>query len=277
MSKKDKSHRGAGGDKQPAAPKEEPFFRPFAKLPARPAPKPAAQQPARQPDSKTRAPARSPAPAPAPARSPAPAQPSRRAPQNEDDSLTFERFMSGVTPLDPLAKRRIPASSEDPGPPPAGRVIARAEAQAADDAARDKLRSLVEDGSRFELNDDGRRIEGRRRGVDGGMVRKLRSGELPIDARLDVQNARPEEARDRVESFIRDRRVRGDRVVVITYGKPRPARGSGSLLRGEVAAWLSEGEASTHISAFVTAPDELGGEGAICVLLSSARQEPRRI
>lgn len=276
MSKKDKSQRGSSGGKQPAAPKEEPFFRPFSKLP-RAAPKPEAP-PARPADPKAKSPARSPAAsAPAPSRSPAPAPPPRRGAQPEDDSLTFERFMSGVTPLDPFAVRRIPASSEDPGAPSVGRVLQRSEVKAADDAAREKLRALVEDGSRFEVTDDGRRIEGRRRGVDGGLVRKLRMGELTVDARLDVQGMRGDEARERVESFVRDRRVRGDRVVVITYGKPRAARGSGSVLRGEVAAWLGEGNASTHISAFVTAPDELGGEGAMCVLLSSTREEPRRL
>ena len=46
---------------------------------------------------------------------------------------------------------------------------------------------------------------------------------------------------------------------------------------GELAAWLSEGKASTHVAAFVTAPEEFGGEGALCVLLAGQADGPRRV
>lgn len=273
MSKKDKSQRGHGGGKQQAsgAQREDPFFRPFAKLPS-PAKKPETTpgQPSGAQDKRPAAPGR-----PSSAQDKRPVGKKQAA--SEDDSLTFERFMSGVTPLDPFAVRRIPASSEDPGAPPVSRMAQRSEQLAADDLARDKLRALVEEGSRFEVSDDGRRIEGRRRGVDGGLVRKLRAGELPVDATLDLLAASPSDARARVEDFVRDRRVRGDRVVLIVHARGRGSRGQGAVLRGELAAWLGEGNASTHVSAFVTAPEQLGGEGSMCVLLAGARDDTRRM
>ncbi|HQP34180.1 MAG TPA: Smr/MutS family protein [Polyangiaceae bacterium] len=280
MSKKDKSQRGHGGGKQQAsgAQREDPFFRPFAKLPS-PAKKPetAPGQPSGAQDKRPAATGR---PSSAQDKRPAapPARPvGKKQAASEDDSLTFERFMSGVTPLDPFAVRRIPASSEDPGAPPVSRMAQRSEQLAADDLARDKLRALVEEGSRFEVTDDGRRIEGRRRGVDGGLVRKLRAGELPVDATLDLLASSPSDARARVEDFVRDRRVRGDRVVLIVHARGRGSHGQGAVLRGELAAWLAEGNASTHVSAFVTAPEPLGGEGSMCVLLAGARDDTRRM
>jgi DNA-nicking Smr family endonuclease len=136
---------------------------------------------------------------------------------------------------------------------------------------------LVEEGSSFEVVDDGRRIEGRRRGVDGGLVRRLRLGELPIDATLDLHGLRIADAREAVEVFVRDRRVKSDRVLLIVHGRGRNSPGGVGVLRGEVAAWLSEGKASTHVCAFVTAPEEYGGEGALCVLLANHSDRPSRV
>jgi DNA-nicking Smr family endonuclease len=42
------------------------------------------------------------------------------------------------------------------------------------------------------------------------------------------------------------------------------------VLRGEMAAWLSQGEASRSVAAFATAANEDGGEGALYVLLRRA-------
>jgi len=264
MSKKTKA-KGAGGKQQGSsgAQKEQPFFRPFADVPL----------PKREPPS-------NPAPdAGRVARRPAapPRQPSGRKAAPEDDALTFERFMSGVTPLQPRA-RRIPTSSHDPGPSKASQHQAMLQQQReSEQEARARLHALVEEGSRFEVNDDGRRIEGRRFGVDGGMVRRMKHGELPNDATLDLHGMRLDEARQAVESFVRDRRVKSDRVVTIVHGRGRNSPGGIPVLRGEVAAWLSEGKASTHVAAFATAPETLGGEGALCVLLAGHRDEPRRV
>jgi DNA-nicking Smr family endonuclease len=39
------------------------------------------------------------------------------------------------------------------------------------------------------------------------------------------------------------------------------------VLRGEIAAWLSQGASSRHVAAFATARASDGGEGAVYVLL----------
>ena len=50
-------------------------------------------------------------------------------------------------------------------------------------------------------------------------------------------------------------------VLTLDHGK-----GMG-VLRGEIAAWLSQGRARDHVAAFATAREEDGGEGAVYVAL----------
>jgi len=239
---------------------DDSFFRPFAGLPAAPPPpepsRPGAQAPARPPSTSKRA----------------------KGQEDPDDSLTFERFMSGVTPLQDSGSRRVTTSKSAQGISASPLNEAKiAQLQAEELQARERLARLVQEGSRFEIIDDGRRVEGRRRGVDGALVRRMRLGELPMDATLDLHGMHLQQARDQVESFVRDCRVRGDRVVLIVHGRGLNSPGQHSVLRGEVTAWLSEGKCAVHVSAFVTAAPELGGEGAVCVLLASQKQSPRRI
>jgi DNA-nicking Smr family endonuclease len=75
------------------------------------------------------------------------------------------------------------------------------------------------------------------------------------------------EARKAIEQFIEKRRKDGDRVVRIVHGKGDHSPRGVSVLRGEIAAWLSQGPVKRHIAAFATAPPEDGGAGALLVLL----------
>ncbi len=238
------------------------FFRPFANLP-RPSPPATAETP-----SEPTRPRQAPPPAPPRSRQDIPA---------EDDLLTFDRLMGGVVPLDQGTARRVPTSgvpSRADREAEIRRTLARE--QEFEEQARRRFRALVDEGSRFEIVDDGRQIDGRRRGVDGGLVRRIKHGEVPIDATLDLHGMRLDQAREAVEKFVRDRRAHGDRVVLVVHGRGRNSPAGQPVLRGEVAAWLSEGNAARHVSAFVTAPPEHGGEGALCVLLTRADDRPAR-
>jgi DNA-nicking Smr family endonuclease len=176
---------------------------------------------------------------------------SPRAPAQtpEEEALTFHRLMSGVTPL--AGRGRWPE-----------RAMAGEGAAARDDEeARARLRALVEGGAHFQVIDDGARVEGRRVDVGPEVLRKLRRGSFPIDARLDLHGLGAGNARRRVESFLSQQRANGERCVLVIHGK-----GEG-ILRGEIAAWLSQGAGSVHVEAFATALGEDGGEGAVYVLL----------
>lgn len=194
---------------------------------------------------------------------PRPAPPPKSAPHAQpegDEELSFHRMMAGVTPLadrsarvpktgDATAAKRIDPSE----------LREKAKAEAAE--ALEHLHRLVDETARFEVVDDGKRVEGRRTDVAPALVRDLRHGRLPIDARLDLHGLPPAEARERVLQFLREMRMRRERVVLVIHGK-----GEG-VLRGEVATWLSQGRAREHVAAFATATERDGGEGALYVAL----------
>ena len=177
--------------------------------------------------------------------------------------LAFHRMMSGVVPLDRshLPTSRLPSSLDVAAE--TARTLAAKEAE----SVRERLRMLVDGASRFETSDDGRRVEGRRVEVPADAVRNLRRGLYPIDARLDLHGFRSEDARKALGEFLALTHAKGERCVLVVHGKGAHSAGGVAVLRGEIAAWLSQGRPSEHVSAFATAREEDGGEGAVYVLL----------
>jgi len=185
----------------------------------------------------------------------------------DEDAQALQRMMSGVKPLGskarriPLSEQALPSSRID-----SLRALASAPAREEEESVQAHLRTLVE-GGRFEVEDDGQRVEGRRAGVPPDVLRKLRRGLWPIDARLDLHGLRAGEAEEALERFLREKRALGERCVLVVHGKGQHSPAGIGILRGEVAAWLSQGRASVHVSAFATAKRDDGGEGAVYVLL----------
>lgn len=204
---------------------------------------------------------KAPAPAPAVAARTTPAEP-------EDEALLLHRLFAGVQPLERKGGSRVPRQKVERSAAVEQRARgAREAAQAEADAVHERLRSLVEGRARFEVSDDGHRVEGRRVDVPIDMVRKLRRGSVPVDGRLDLHGMGAGEARGQLELFLRTMRARGERCVVVIHGKgSHSPRGMG-VLRGEIGAWLSQGASSEHVAAFCTADVAEGGEGAVYVLL----------
>jgi DNA-nicking Smr family endonuclease len=195
-----------------------------------------------------------------PARAPAPAAP-------EDDALVLHRLFAGVEPLD-RSRGRLPKQAIERSPE-IERLSRKAEDAARVDAeaVHEHLRTLVEGRARFEVEDDGARVAGRRVDVPFDALRRLRRGLLPIDARIDLHGCSAREARTQLELFLRTMRSRGERCVLVIHGKGAHSPDGTGVLRGEIAAWLSQSAASEHVAAFATATGGDGGEGAVYVLL----------
>jgi DNA-nicking Smr family endonuclease len=198
---------------------------------------------------------------------PAPTPPAPRPAAPEDDAFALHRLFAGVEPLD-RSRGRLPKQPID-----RPRDI-RQLSQKAEDAARldaeavhEHLRTLVEGRARFEVEDDGARVSGRRVDVPFDALRRLRRGLLPIDARIDLHGSGARQARVQLELFLRTMRSRGERCVLVIHGKGEHSPDGTGVLRGEIAAWLSQSAASEHVAAFATATGGDGGEGAVYVLL----------
>jgi DNA-nicking Smr family endonuclease len=200
----------------------------------------------------------------------APAAPPRRPArdeQPEDEALLLHRMFAGVRPLDHTRSSRVPVQAVEPSAAAQRMAAAREVARAEAEAVHERLRSLVEGTARFEVTDDGRRVEGRRGDVPMDLVRKLRRGLFPVDARLDLHGMGAGEARGQLELFLRTMRARGERCVLVVHGKGEHSPRGVGVLRGEIGAWLSQGTASEQVAAFSTARDADGGEGAVYVLI----------
>ena len=181
--------------------------------------------------------------------------------------MSFHRMMSGVTPLTGAGRARIPKTADiEPGAQnlKAAELQARAAVEA--ERALAHLHALVDEVARFEVSDDGRRVEGRRVDASPALVRSLRHGQLPVDGRLDLHGLGAAQAQEALVAFLRSMRSRNERCVLVIHGKGERVVGGG-VLRGEIAAWLSQGKAREHVAAFTTARDEDGGEGAVYVAL----------
>ncbi len=207
------------------------------------------------------------APAPRPAARPAP--PRAAAHEGpEDEAMLMHRLFAGVEPLDRTRGARLPKQHVEP---PARAVKLAKDADEAArreaDAVHEHLRTLVEGASRFELEDDGARVSGRRVDVPLDALRRLRRGLWPIDARFDLHGMTVPQARAELEQFLRSMRVRGERCVLVIHGKGEHSPHGAGILRGEIGAWLSQSAASEHVAAFATASAGDGGEGAVYVLL----------
>ncbi len=171
--------------------------------------------------------------------------------------------MAGVRALSDDRAHRIPATASkiERAPHPTAKDDPDAD-------ARGRMRSLVSEGIRFETVDDGERIEGRRLDVDPRELRRLRRGQYAVDGKLDLHGLGADEARHAVDAFVKKRAQDGDRVVLVVHGKGSHSPRGHAVLRGEIAAWLSQGRSARHVAAFATAPDDHGGTGAVLVLLA---------
>ena len=217
-------------------------------------------------DEARKAAGKKPEPPPAPRVAPVRVE-KRTAESDREDELTFHRMMSGVVPLEERGSRVPVAGAARVAPAKVKPADIREKAKAEAEAVLDHLHHLVDDAVRFEVTDDGKRVEGRRLDVPPSLVRELRRGTLPIDGRLDLHGLGAQAAKDRLLDFLRAQRTRGERCVLVIHGKGEHSAPPGAVLRGEISAWLSQGRAREHVAAFATAREEDGGEGAVYVAL----------
>jgi DNA-nicking Smr family endonuclease len=202
--------------------------------------------------------AKGPKPQPRPLPPPAPKDDAGRR-----DADVLQRAYAGVEPLD---RTRGRGAAHLPAGPAPEREAAPVGSERSD-AARDRLRDLALGASRFEVTDEGDRVEGRRIDVPNDALRKLRRGVLPIDARLDLHGQSSTDAHASLHAFLRAAHDSHERCVLVIHGKGLHAPQGMGVLRGEIAAWLSQGRASEHVAAFATALRQDGGEGAVYVML----------
>ena len=114
---------------------------------------------------------------------------------------------------------------------------------------------------------------GQAAGVDKRTMDRLRRGQLPIEAEIDLHGHTQEEAHSALNAFIAGHAAAGRRCVRVITGKGSFRQGGGGVLKTAVPRWLNETPLQDSILAFTHARRDDGGEGALYVLLR--RKRPR--
>jgi len=203
---------------------------------------------------------------PAPAK-PAPAKPVKppkpaEAPLSDDDLRVFEQAMSGVKPLSQAERRQRSAAVVNPPPAP------RRSRAASDDAlARADLADLVQKNDRFVLDEVGEAVSGLAPGIDRKLLLRLRAGDYPVEAELDLHQRSRTEAGLELERFLSRARAEGKRCVLVIHGRGLNSGPEGPVLLAATRDWLTQGPLRRHVLAFASAPPSHGGTGAMLILL----------
>ena len=189
---------------------------------------------------------------------------SRSAPAADgaDDMTSFLQAMADVRRLEP--DRRIDAPPPAVGAPRVVTVDEEAEALAV-------LSDLVSGAGGFDISDSTEYVEGSVVGLDARILRRLRHGEFPYQATLDLHGMAASVARPAVEAFVIGAFRGGQRCVLIVHGRGRNSRQQVPVLKEGLKSWLAHGRVGRVVLAFTSARPADGGTGAVYVLLRRRR------
>jgi DNA-nicking Smr family endonuclease len=110
--------------------------------------------------------------------------------------------------------------------------------------------------------------------VDGNLATKLRKGTLRIEGKLDLHGYYHEDAIDAFSGFIEHAAHAGKRCVLIVTGKGKDAPKEFGVLHQNAPRWINNiPHVRENVLMFCHCPPNLGGEGAILILLKRKRAE----
>jgi DNA-nicking Smr family endonuclease len=129
-------------------------------------------------------------------------------------------------------------------------------------------RDLMRGRESFDVSWSDEYVEGRRHEVTAGTMRRLKAGRIAWEAYLDLHGMTRDEARRRVDAFIRGARMREQGCVLLVHGRGKGSHGGVPVLKEKLVAWLTrDGGPGAHVLAFATARPCDGGPGALYVLV----------
>src|SRR5215469_524761 len=169
----------------------------------------------------------------------------------DDDRSVWRAAMRGVRPLQSTRKALEESPADAPQPVP----------------------RAAPSPKHADWHGDGAKNRAAPGTVDRRTLTRIKRGELAIDAHLDLHGLTQEAAHRSLARFIAASATDGARVALVITGKGRSGEG---VLRAAVPRWLAEPAMRARILAVTPALPQLGGSGALCVLLRRARDRAAR-
>ncbi|WP_421621112.1 Smr/MutS family protein [Alkalilimnicola ehrlichii] len=166
----------------------------------------------------------------------------------------FRRAMAGVRPLQ---HNRVAARK----PPPPPRPLQRRRDE------RRVMEELMDPPDPAEI-ETGEELLYFREGLQRRVRRRLRRGQFPPTACLDLHGLTSTQARQALAAFLQESRRGRHRCVRIIHGKGNRSSNRGPVLKRKVDYWLRQRE---EVLGFCSALPSDGGTGAAYVLLRLAR------
>ncbi len=163
------------------------------------------------------------------------------------------------------------ALRKNAAPPPARPRPAPIARQRERDEAAALIESISDEFNAESLLDTDDALSYRRSGVGVDVVRKLRRGVWVMQAEIDLHGLRRDQARERLDAFLRDAERDGLRCVRIVHGKGLGSPGREPVLKAKVKSWLAQ---RSIVLAFTHARPADGGHGALLVLLRPGAKRP---
>lgn len=109
-------------------------------------------------------------------------------------------------------------------------------------------------------------------GYDRANAERLKRGQHPVEARLDLHGLTQAEAHRALAAFLQSARAGGKRCVLVITGRgSAKERQGGGVLKSAVPRWLDEPAFRPHVLAIATAQPRDGGSGALYVMLRRTR------
>ena len=180
-------------------------------------------------------------------------------PRDDADLALFQRELADVQPLaqDHVRSARRAGDSES-------LRARRAAAEQETDLDSDFLQMEA-----VTLLDPHDPVEFRRDGVQEGVYRKLRLGEYPLHASLDLQGQTLRQAKQSLVAFLHECRRLELRSVLIRHGRGERSNPP-AVLKSYVSQWLQQWP---EVLALHSAQPAFGGTGAVYVLLRKSDRQ----
>ncbi len=172
----------------------------------------------------------------------------------DDDLMLFRQTMAGATPLRPQNKvvRQV-----DIPPVPVQSLL---------DTHQALAQGILGPTSSEQSMETGEELVYLRNGLSRDVLRKLRRGHWVAQDALDLHGLNREQAHTLIVDFFEECRRRHLRCVRIVHGKGLRSPNREPVLKGKLHQWLAKRE---EILAYCQAPANLGGSGALLVLLDA--------